>query len=102
MPSDVQAKVHSGDANFVTDSDLRSALGTSSATPEQVDEAVSVNEDAMLRALRASFLLVAGISLLAIFPAARLPKYVPDELSAADIVSEAAPTDEMSGSVGRR
>jgi MFS family permease len=102
LPSDVQAKVHSGDANFVTDSDLRSALGTSSATAEQVDEAVSVNEDAMLRALRASFLLVAGISLLAIFPAARLPKYVPDELSAADIVSEAGPTEEMSGSVGRR
>jgi hypothetical protein len=33
-------------------------------------------------------LIVAFISLLAIFPAARLPRYVPGELSAEDIVSE--------------
>jgi hypothetical protein len=49
---------------------------------------VAINEDARLPALRASFLIVAGISLLSIFPAARLPKYVPGELSAEDIVSE--------------
>jgi hypothetical protein len=40
--------------------------------------------------LRASFLIVGAISLLAIFPASRLPRYVPGELSAEDIVSEAA------------
>ena len=39
----------------------------------------------------ASFLIVGAISLLAIFPAARLPGYVPGELSAEDIVSEARP-----------
>jgi hypothetical protein len=39
-----------------------------------VEEAVAINEDARVRALRASFLIVAGISLLSIFPAARLPK----------------------------
>jgi hypothetical protein len=54
-----------------------------------VERAVAINEEARLRALRASFLIVAGISLLAIFPAARLPKYVPGELSAEDILSEA-------------
>jgi MFS family permease len=31
---------------------------------------------------------VAAIALLAVFPAARLPRYVPDELSAEDIVDE--------------
>src|SRR5215471_17067333 len=36
-----------------------------------------------------SFLIVAGISLLSIFPAARLPK-LPGEVSAEDIVSEAS------------
>ena len=35
-----------------------------------------------------SFLIVAGISLLSIFPAARLPK-LPGEVSAEDIVSKA-------------
>jgi hypothetical protein len=47
-----------------------------------------VNQAARLRGLRASFLIVAGISLLSIFPAARLPKYAPGELSADDIVGE--------------
>jgi len=63
-------------------------LGTTSATPVQVEEIVAINEDARLRAIRATFLIVGGISLLAIFPAAKLPKYVPDELSAEDIVNE--------------
>jgi hypothetical protein len=40
------------------------------------------------RALRGSFLIVAAISLLAIWPAARLPGYAPGELSADDILSE--------------
>jgi hypothetical protein len=49
---------------------------------------VSIYEDARRRALQAAFLIVAGISLLSILPAARLPKYVPGELSAVEIVSE--------------
>jgi hypothetical protein len=72
----------------VTNHELRSALGATSATPEQIDKAVAINEDARRDALQASFLIVAGISLLSIFPAARLPRYVPGELSAEDIVSE--------------
>jgi MFS family permease len=73
--------------DFVTNHELRSVLGATSATPDQVEEAVAINESARLRALRASFLMVGGISLLAIFPAARLPKYVPGELSAEDILA---------------
>jgi hypothetical protein len=53
---------------------------------------------ARLRALRASFLIVGAISLLAIFPASRLPKYVPGELPAEDIVSEAGPGEGEAGS----
>jgi MFS family permease len=93
--SEVPPEIHSGSAafqvDFVTDTELRSALGATSATQAQVDEAVAINADARLRALRAAFLIVGGISLLAVFPAARLPKYVPGELSADDIVSEREP-----------
>ena len=71
--------------------ELRSVLSATSATPKQVQKAVTINEDARRRALQASFLIVAVISLLALFPAARLPRYVPGELSAEDIVNE---TDE--------
>jgi MFS family permease len=93
LPSGVQAAVSSSDVDFVTTDELRAALAASSATPQQVAEAIAVNEDAQLRALRATFLIVAGISLLSIFPATRLPRYTPGELSADDIVSESTPGD---------
>ena len=91
LPHELRSEAPFNDVNFVTDAELRSELGATSATEQQVEEAVAINEDARLNALRASFLIVAGISLLSIIPARRLPKYVPDELSADDIVSEAGP-----------
>jgi len=77
LPHDVETRAVSGTVDFISDNELRSALSASTATPEQVDKAVAINEDAGLRALRASFLIVGAISLLAIFPASRLPSYVP-------------------------
>ena len=56
-------------------------LGQTSVTPEEVDEAVRINEAARLRALQATFLLAGGHFLLAIFPALKLPNYVPGELT---------------------
>jgi MFS family permease len=91
LPHQIEMRAVSGGADFVTNHELRSVLGGTSATPEQAEKAVAINADARLRALRASFLIVGAISLLAIFPAARLPRYVPGELSADDIVSEAGP-----------
>ena len=55
---------------------------------------MKINEDARRRALQSSFLIVAGISLLAIFPAAKLPDYVPGELSAEAIVGETDESDD--------
>jgi MFS family permease len=88
LPPNLEKAALFDNVNFVTNHELRSALGATAATPEQVEKAVTINEDARRRALQASFLIVAVISLLAIFPAARLPNYVPGELSAEDIVSE--------------
>jgi MFS family permease len=88
LPRKLETKALFDDVDFVSNHDLRSVLRASSATPNQVEKAVAINEDARRRALQASFLIVAGISLLAIFPAARLPRYVPGELSAEDIVNE--------------
>jgi hypothetical protein len=53
-----------------------------------VATALHVVRDVAAADLQASFFIVASISLLSIFPAARLPKYVPGELSAEDIVTE--------------
>jgi MFS family permease len=89
LPPELETQVLFDQVDFVTDHELSSVLGATSATPEQVERAVAINEAARRRALQASFLIVAGISLLSIFPAARLPRYAPGELSAEDIVSEA-------------
>ncbi|GAA5112862.1 MFS transporter [Pseudonocardia adelaidensis] len=89
LPPELETTALFDQVDFVTNHELSSVLGATSATPEQVERAVAINEDARLRALQASFLIVAGISLLSIFPAARLPRYAPGELSAEDIVREA-------------
>ena len=93
LPPGLEPHVLFDDVDFVTNDELRSVLGATPARTEQVDQWVAINQQARLRALRAAFLIVAGISLLAVFPAARLPKYVPSELSASDLVSE--PSHEM-------
>jgi MFS family permease len=98
LPHELETRAVSGGVDFVTNNELRSVLATTSATPEQVEKAVAINQDARLRALRASFLIMGAISLLAIFPASRLPRYVPGELSAEDIVNEAGPGDREAGS----
>jgi MFS family permease len=95
LPPAVESHARFDRVDFVSNDDLRRVLGATSATPEQVDQAVAVNEEARRRALQASFLIVGAISLLAIFPASRLPRYVPGELSAEDIVSEAEPDRQL-------
>jgi len=55
-------------------------LENTTATPQQVQEAVRVNTEARLRALKIGLLIMAGLSLLAVIPAGRLPHYLPGEL----------------------
>lgn len=55
---------------------------------EQVDAAVTVNEDSRLGTLRLGLLILAGISALAILPASRLPRYKPDEIPDPDPVAD--------------
>ena len=55
-------------------------MATTTATPDQVAEAVRINEGARLRALQASFLMLAVFALLAVIPALGLPRYSPNEI----------------------
>ena len=88
LPASLKIELNLDQVNFVSNAQLQDFLATTSATPEEVAIAVRINEEARLRALRESFLLLALISLLAIFPASKLPGYVPGELSSKDIVDE--------------
>ena len=74
IPESLKTQVNLDNVNFVTNTHLKEVLSRTTATPEEVDDAVRINEAARLRALQDSFLILAGIALLAIFPATGLPK----------------------------
>lgn len=91
LPVSLEQEINFDRIDFVSNDQLKEVLAQTSTTPEQIDEAVAINADARLGALRATFLLLAAISLLALIPSTKLPNYKPGELSAADIVSEKPP-----------
>lgn len=94
LPASLAAQVDLDNVNFTTTDDLRAVLAQTDATPEQVDAAVALNEDARLRTLRYGFWILAGISLIAMIPARRLPDYRPDD-DRADELDRDAVSDEV-------
>ena len=66
--------------NFVSNDRLAAFLETTNATPAEVEQAMQINSDARLRALKIGLLIMSLLSLLAIFPASRLPNYKPGEI----------------------
>jgi MFS family permease len=73
-------EVNFDNVDFLTNDQLEAALGNTSATPDEVAAAVEINEDARLRALQISLLSLAGLALLAIVPATRMPGRIAGEL----------------------
>lgn len=80
LTPELQAQVDLDNINFISNDRLQSVMANTTATPAQVAEAVRVNTEARLRALKIGLLIMAGIAMLAIFPAGRLPNYIPGEI----------------------
>lgn len=80
LPDELVAQVDLDQVNFVSNDELREVLAATDATDAQVEEAVQLNTDARLRALKLGLLVLGGISALAILPASRLPTYKPHEV----------------------
>ncbi|MEJ6488630.1 MFS transporter [Leucobacter sp. USCH14] len=80
LPAELVEQVDLDSVDFVGNDELRQVLESTTATPEQIDAAVAVNEDQRLRTLKLGFLILAGISAVAALPASRLPNYKPDEI----------------------
>ncbi len=91
LPPVLKEEINFDRIDFVSNDQLKEVLSQTSVAEGQVDEAVAINADARLRALRATFLLLAAISLLALIPSTKLPNYKPGQLSAEDIVAEKKP-----------
>jgi MFS family permease len=74
LPIELKTQVNLDDVSFVSNDVLRRKLREATdATPDQVTEAQRINTDARLLALKVSFFTLAGLALLAYFPAGALP-----------------------------
>jgi MFS family permease len=80
IPPELIQQVNLDEITFVSNDRLKDTLATTTATPEQVAEAININAAARLRALKLSFLFLAALSLLVVMPSRRLPGYVPGEV----------------------
>jgi MFS family permease len=80
LPAEIQSQVNLDSITFVSNDRLRSVMENTTATPEQVEEAVRVNTEARLRALKIGLLIMAALALLSIIPAGQLPNYLPGEI----------------------
>lgn len=83
IPPDVIEELELDDVDFISNDDLEEALEDTPATPPVVEEAIQVNSDARLRALKISFQVLAGLALLGIVPASGLPPFRPGEITTA-------------------
>ncbi|HWV40540.1 MFS transporter [Pseudorhodoplanes sp.] len=80
LTPELQAQVDLDSINFISNDRLQTVLAGTSASPAQVAEAVRVNTESRLRALKIALLILAGLAMLAIIPASRLPNYIPGEI----------------------
>jgi MFS family permease len=80
FPVEVQNQLNLDNITFVTNDRLLTILQGTTATPAQVEEAVRINTESRLRALKIALLVMACVALLAIAPACRLPNYKPGEI----------------------
>lgn len=82
IPNDLKNHINFDNVSFVSNDHLEEYLSESTATTQEINEAVRINIESRLRALKASFLILAGISLLAIIPSMSLPGYKAGEVPA--------------------
>jgi hypothetical protein len=102
LPASLEREINFDQIDFVSNDQLKEVLSRTSVAPEQVDEAVAINADARLRALRATFILLAALSLLALIPSTRLPDYKPGERSAEDMVAGRTPEPARAQTLSKR
>ena len=80
VPADVKAQANvelAGGVPFISDADLQAALDQEGASQETTTAVLEVNQQARLDGLRAALVVLAGVALLALFAARRIPTLQP-------------------------
>lgn len=76
ISDELKEQINLNDVSFISNDRLREALERTTATPAQVEEAIRINTQGRLHALRVCFLILAALAAFAFFPAAALPDWV--------------------------
>jgi predicted MFS family arabinose efflux permease len=80
LPIEIQSEVNLDNITFISNDQLAAVIEATSATPEQKAEAVRVNTESRLMALKIGLLIMACLAFVAMLPASRLPNYRPGEI----------------------
>jgi MFS family permease len=80
ITAELKDEVNLTNLNFLSDVQLKSRLADTTATPEQLDEALRINAEARIHSLKIGFLCLSGLALLALLPCRWLPAYRPGEI----------------------
>lgn len=75
IPVSLLDQINLDRVNFVSNVQLLDVLDATTATPQQVDEALQINAESRLYALKLAFLFLAAIALLMVLPVRRLPGF---------------------------
>ena len=75
IPASLIGQINLDRVTFVSNVQLQDYLKATTATPKQVHEALLINTESRLYALKLAFLFLAGIALLMVLPVRRLPGF---------------------------
>jgi hypothetical protein len=84
VPAEVKAQADvelAGGVPFISDADLQAALARTNLSEETSAEVLEVNQQARLDGLRAALVVLAGVAVLALFAARRIPTTQPGSTS---------------------
>jgi MFS family permease len=80
ISAEMKAEVDLGSINFLNNDRLKERFEAINVAPEQIAEAVLINSEIRLRALKIGFFVLACTALFAMVPCGWLPDYRPGEL----------------------
>ena len=84
LTPELTSQLNLDNINFLSNERLAERLKQTTASPEQIEQGLAVNEAARLRALQVAFFVLGSLALLSIFPCGRLPDYRPGEIPEED------------------
>jgi MFS family permease len=80
LKAELADHVNLSNLNFMSDTQLEERLGGVGVSQLQVTEALQINREARMRALKTGFLVLSCVALLALVPCRWLPAYRPHEI----------------------